>query len=466
MKMKFSLYNEVLNKVYLFCLKTSCQFVFVSGNGGSGKTTFAKNLKTIFESNGFKANLISMDDFITNSTVRKKAKVEYIDQEGNDKTGTYTSSFFESYYLNAYKALIYNLKNGISVYHIPHKAKDNSEYIFLNGDATINIVEGVASQFLEKDSGFFSINIDCDVELEAKRRIKRARNGEQNQNIAEVINQCSQRREQLKQLDMFVQHQFDLVLNSTEDYNFEISKDVFNVVGENMNKDCEIAIALIKQARELLSKDFKVYNKGNNGDVVTSLDLKIEKFLVEKSKIAFNGFEIISEEYSPINKVSKNCVIINGIDGTVNVSKGMPIFGMQYAVVRNGVNTASVVYLPFLNELYYCDEESAYLNGEKLVVDSSVNVEDGLISATGTKRVDDFINMKKYGKLFRDYGSIAVSFVWVASGKINLAIYRGNKVWNYYPVLKICEKAGAKIISKQGLYCSASNNKFLSIINQ
>ena len=232
-----------------------------------------------------------------------------------------------------------------------------------------------------------------------------------------------------------------------------------------MNKDCDFAIKTIKQASAMLVKDFDIIEKGSNGDVITSIDLNVEKYIIKKVKENYPDFDIISEEYSPEVKVSDNCVIINGVDGSVNLSKGMPIFGVQLAIIRGGVNTASVVYLPFLNELYYCDEERAYLNGKAVSV-KSCPVEKGLIAATGTARINKIVALQKYGLILRDYGSIAVAFAWVASGKLNGAIYNGSKIWNYYPALKICEKAGAKIVDKKGVHIAASDEHFKKILEE
>ena len=76
------------------------------------------------------------------------------------------------------------------------------------------------------------------------------------------------------------------------------------------------------------------------------------------------------------------------------------------------------------------------------------------------KKIDE------YGLFLRDYGSIAVSFAWVSSGKLNAAIYTGDKIWNYYPVIKICERAGAKIINQKNLHVATSDEKFIKHIRK
>ncbi len=46
-------------------------------------------------------------------------------------------------------------------------------------------------------------------------------------------------------------------------------------------------------------------------DLVTSLDLEIEKFLIDEIKKQYPNFDIVSEEFNTNNKVTENCFIID-----------------------------------------------------------------------------------------------------------------------------------------------------------
>ena len=119
-------YNSVINSIFDFCIKSNVNFVFISGNGGSGKSTFSKNLKKCFEENGLVANLVDTDDFITNTIVRKSAVANFINSVGKKNKKSYSSSFVESYCLNSLNATIFNLQNKLDFYIVPKHAKDNS----------------------------------------------------------------------------------------------------------------------------------------------------------------------------------------------------------------------------------------------------------------------------------------------------------------------------------------------------
>lgn len=49
------------------------KLLYICGNGGAGKTTYAKKIKTQLENAGKSVNMISTDDFITNTKVRNNS---------------------------------------------------------------------------------------------------------------------------------------------------------------------------------------------------------------------------------------------------------------------------------------------------------------------------------------------------------------------------------------------------------
>ena len=51
-------YNNLIQNVFDFCIKTGVKFLLISGIGGSGKSTLAKEIKKCFEKNNFTANIV------------------------------------------------------------------------------------------------------------------------------------------------------------------------------------------------------------------------------------------------------------------------------------------------------------------------------------------------------------------------------------------------------------------------
>ena len=125
---------------------------------------------------------------------------------------------------------------------------------------------------------------------------------------------------------------------------------------------------IVREAEKLLARDFAVYAKGREGDLVTDIDYLVERFLIERIRAEYPDFAIISEEFNADTELSDNCFIIDPIDGTKNFANGLPLWGIQVACRKNGETIASVISMPALKEFYFANESGAYLNGKKISV--------------------------------------------------------------------------------------------------
>ena len=61
--MKLIKYNDAVEKIVSYCINNNIKFIYLSGNGGSGKTTLSKMIKNEVEKYGG-CNTIEMDDFV------------------------------------------------------------------------------------------------------------------------------------------------------------------------------------------------------------------------------------------------------------------------------------------------------------------------------------------------------------------------------------------------------------------
>lgn len=77
-----------------------------------------------------------------------------------------------------------------------------------------------------------------------------------------------------------------------------------------MNREIDFLVKIVKEANNITNEQFQINNKGGECDLVTSLDLKIEKYLIDKIKINYPEFDIVSEEYNENNKITENCFLL------------------------------------------------------------------------------------------------------------------------------------------------------------
>ena len=222
---------------------------------------------------------------------------------------------------------------------------------------------------------------------------------------------------------------------------------------------------IINKANEISKKRFEVYSKGGENDLVTNLDLEIEKYLINEINENYPEFDIVSEELNTNGTVTDNCFIIDPIDGTINFANNLPLWGIQVACRKNGKTIASVISFPRINEFYYADETGAYLNDKQISI-NEVPIKNTLYAIDGNNNLPSMLRMRKYSSNHRNFGGVCVSMSFVASGRIHGAVVRSDKPWDYEPGLFICKMAGAKIKSIDGFHAAAMNQEFLDILEK
>lgn len=228
-------------------------------------------------------------------------------------------------------------------------------------------------------------------------------------------------------------------------------------------KESEFIRRIVQEANNITNKNFEIYSKDGEYDLVTNLDLEIEKYLIGEIKREYPDFDIVSEEFNMHNEVTDNCFIIDPIDGTINFANNLPLWGIQIACRKEGKTIASVISLPRINEFYYADETGAYLNGEKIRV-NEVNIKNALYAIDGNNNLPCMQRMRKYSSNRRNFGGVCVSMAFLASGRIHGAVFRSDKPWDYEPGLFLCKMAGASVLSIKGFHGAAMNQEFLDIL--
>ena len=120
----------------------------------------------------------------------------------------------------------------------------------------------------------------------------------------------------------------------------------------NCVRACKCAETLAREAGakclELQSGLGEVHYKTAK-DVVTIADVTSEKIIVEGLKKEFPEIPVRTEEGGRIaGDSSRYEWIIDPVDGTVNFSRGIPLWGISIALMECGKPAACVVFLPAL----------------------------------------------------------------------------------------------------------------------
>lgn len=194
-------------------------------------------------------------------------------------------------------------------------------------------------------------------------------------------------------------------------------------------------------------------------DVVTDVDKTIEQFCIEIIKKHFPNDEIISEETfndKPLPK-SGRYWIIDPLDGTWNYANKIPSFAIQLAFVNNDEVTLSAINIPFGlfgRETYFAEKgNGVYLNGKRIYAKKQAILNRTVVA------VSDFSWNSNYaftetnilsslssqiGRI-RIFGSSAVSFAYLAAGRVDAYLGFDQKIWDILPGYLIAKEAGCNI---------------------
>lgn len=232
-----------------------------------------------------------------------------------------------------------------------------------------------------------------------------------------------------------------------------------------MSEDLKFLIDVVKNASLLINDELEVRAKDDKGDLVTNFDYAIENYIIERIQEKYPNFSIISEEYNSKNEITENCFTIDPIDGTINFANGIPLWGIQVACIRNSKTCAAVIYLPKLNELYYADENGAFMNDKPISV-NKLEANKGIYTIEGPGKNLLHERMISVNRNIRDLWSAAVDFAWVSSGRISAVNFVWDTLWDYVPGQFIVEKAGGVIYNSERTHIAANSEEFLNLLKE
>lgn len=146
----------------------------------------------------------------------------------------------------------------------------------------------------------------------------------------------------------------------------------------------EVAIKAILKAGQLAKEHFDnvtdIEEKDNFGDVVTEVDHKAEKIILDEIMAVFPDHHIHSEESGDNGVVSEWLWMIDPLDGTNNFAIGLPVFSLSITLMYRSEPVLGVIYEPLVDRLYTTLKgEGAFCNGRRLQVKKKEEIRKGTI---------------------------------------------------------------------------------------
>jgi len=222
----------------------------------------------------------------------------------------------------------------------------------------------------------------------------------------------------------------------------------------NLIKAKNCALSWLKPAEaEILKlfrkKDIFVEEKSDLSPV-TIADRNAEEILRAKIARDFPGHGVIGEEFGEENSAAEWVWTIDPIDGTRSFIRGLPLFAVLIALLRNGEPVMGVISLPALGETAWAVKgKGAYCGKSRLNVSSCKNLSKALVAVADfycfrKKNCARLFNrLDKEAEIMRTYPD-AFGHLMAARGVVDVMVDPLAYVWDYAPCKIMVEEAGGK----------------------
>ena len=226
-----------------------------------------------------------------------------------------------------------------------------------------------------------------------------------------------------------------------------------------IEKFLSVAESLAKRAGELcleIQQNLGDVHYKSKKDVVTRADIASEKLIVEGIRKAFPEHSIRTEEAGIIEGSDPRFRwIIDPVDGTVNFSRGIPLWGVSIALHFEGKPLVAAINLPKLGELYTAARGlGAFMNGKAIHVSQESESVHAIVS-NGDFNVGDAekINAQNSRNFAREavafervkcLGSAVIEGCFTACGRIDCFVMTMSYPWDIAAIALLVEEAGGK----------------------
>ena len=252
------------------------------------------------------------------------------------------------------------------------------------------------------------------------------------------------------------------------DYSLEYTKlflkiQYFDEIILNMDIDFakKVAEEAVKEAGNILmdnfNKDMPAFLKGKN-DIVTDIDIKSEKVILDAIKKNFPEHQILSEEAGLIGSESKYVWIVDPIDGTINYYHKSAPFRVGLCLLEDGKSIISAIYNPIKDHLYSAQKgKGAYKNGQKIMASSRQELKDSVImfhlsskKEARNRTISILDNIFENSLHMRMFGSSLAAMTYIAEGKFDVFFNLQTSSWDILPGALIIEESGGKVTDING----------------
>ncbi len=223
--------------------------------------------------------------------------------------------------------------------------------------------------------------------------------------------------------------------------------------------------------RDGFGKGFQIEYKTNEKNLVTEIDKKSEKTIMDFIAKKFPSHALLTEESGEHKKDSEYLWVIDPLDGTTNFAHGLPIFSVSIGVMKKNEIIAGVVYDVMQNIFYSSEKGSgAFANDKKIKVSENDKIGLGVlvtgfpynVTENPDKAFERFESLTKQARAVRRLGSAAIDFCYVARGAFDGFWEVSLHPWDLCAGKLIVEESGGIVTDFNGIEIDIFSQQILA----
>ena len=224
-----------------------------------------------------------------------------------------------------------------------------------------------------------------------------------------------------------------------------------------MNPELTLLARLLREtaATEILPRWHRTrVDRKADGSLVTAADLAAQTHLAEALARAFPEIPLLGEEMRESEQerllaaAERGVWVLDPLDGTSNYASGYPGFSISLALIEQGQAVLGAILDPVRDECFTAARgQGACLNGAPIQPFAAGPELGDCLAMIDLKRLPS----QSLAALFRpggfrsqrNLGSVALDWCWLASGRVQLYLHGGQRLWDYAAGRLIAGEAGA-----------------------
>lgn len=208
--------------------------------------------------------------------------------------------------------------------------------------------------------------------------------------------------------------------------------------------------SILRNASKLIKQSNRITYKEK--DIVTSNDLKVERYIIEKISAIYPEDLFISEEENQNELTDHRTWIIDPIDGTLNYTRDIPQYGIQLALYENKEAIFSMMYFPVQDDIIYAfNAGGCYYNHTLMTPDREEDLSKAILTFgdfSKSNMLSRPTQLKLMSKLvdhvmkIRIYGASSTDFFYVVTDKTQCHILFSKRIWELSAGMLLATEAG------------------------